>query len=397
MNFTIAALCTTYHPASHADVIVSRWLEPVFSDKQWGWEPRSKIVSLFVDQFPPNDISALSPAERQARGFSKQDDLARLKAQEYDVPLYGSIREALLRGGDKLAIDGVLLIGEHGDYGFNELGQHLYPRKEFFDEIVALFRETGQVAPVFCDKHLSWNADWAQEMVDTSREMGFPLMAGSSLPYTTQLQPPLPPGSKIEEGVAVFYVGSETYGFHSLEGMQSFVETRAGGESGIRAVTTYKGNDLWSALESGAWSRDLFEAALATCTHVEPGDMRENCRQAEPRDGHGSPVAFCFEHADGLRTTHVLLAGHIEDFGFALRTEDGTIHANRWEAGGPHDFYHHFAVLDANIQQMFLTGEPPIPIERTLLTTKQIAAAMGALSTPGERVETPGLMIAYGR
>ena len=66
-------------------------------------------------QFPPNDISALSPDQRLALGFSKNDDLARLKAQEHHVPLYASIREALTLGTDRLAVDGVSQISE-GQY-----------------------------------------------------------------------------------------------------------------------------------------------------------------------------------------------------------------------------------------------------------------------------------------
>lgn len=40
---------------------------------------------------------------------------------------YKSIAEALCLGGDKLAVDGVLLIGEHGTYPKNEAGMTLYP------------------------------------------------------------------------------------------------------------------------------------------------------------------------------------------------------------------------------------------------------------------------------
>jgi hypothetical protein len=384
-TFKIAAICTVYFPASHADVIVSRWLAPRPTDAAWGWAPRTQIAALYVAQFPANDLSSLTAEERQARRFSPGDDLARLTAREHDLPLYLTIRDALTLGGDRLAVDGVLLIGEHGEYPFNEYGQHLYPRKEFFDEIVAVFAESGRSVPVFCDKHLSWNMDWAREMVDTARRLGFPLMAGSSLPYSTRLQPPLPPNSAIQEGVGLFYVGPETYGFHSLEGMQAFVETRAGGETGIAAITTYRGDAVWAAMEQGAWSRELFEVALRACVHVKEGDVRANCQ----------PVAFCFEHTDGLRTTYVLLEGHIQDFAFALRTAGGQIHANRWEAGDFDNFFGHFATLNHQIEEMFLTGRASVPIERTLLTTLSIATAMHALATPGVRIPTPQLQIAY--
>ena len=50
--------------------------------------------------------------------------------------LYPTIAEALRCGGDSLAVDGVVIIAEHGDYPFNQKGQHLYPRAEFFEQVV---------------------------------------------------------------------------------------------------------------------------------------------------------------------------------------------------------------------------------------------------------------------
>jgi hypothetical protein len=393
----VAAICTTYFPASHADVIVSRWLAPHPTDAEWGWRPRTQIASLYVAQPRPDRRLLDLPRDQwRSLGFNPDLELGQPIASAHGVPMFDSIHDALTLGGDALAVDGVLLIGEHGDYPTNALGQKLYPRKEFFDEIIAVFRESGRCAPVFCDKHLSWNGDWAQAMVATARELRFPLMAGSSLPYSFRLEPPLPAGAELIEGVAVFYGGAEVYGFHSLEAMQAFVETRAGGERGIQAVTAHRGDDVWEAMAQGVWSRDLFEAALAACRSVTPGDMRENARRApSPHDPWGSPTAFVFEHADGLRTAHIQLDGHIQDFAIAIRRRDGEIHAHRWEAGGPNDFYGHFAALDAKIQEMFLTRRAPVPIERTLLTSMAIAACMQALTTPGQRIETPGLQIAY--
>jgi hypothetical protein len=301
----------------------------------------------------------------------------------------------LTLGGDTLAVDGVLLVGEHGEYPYNELGQHLYPRKEFFDEIVALFRATGRTVPIFCDKHLSWNSRWAQEMVATARAMGFPLMAGSSVPYSLRLQPPLPPGERLSEGLGLFYVGPEVYGFHSLEGMASLIETRAGGEQGIVALTAYVGDQVWEQLDQGNWPVDLFDAALAAVIEKTPGDLRANCKPTPAYAHHPSPVAYRLEHADGLTTTHIMLTGHIQEFSFAVRTAAGKIHANRWEAGGPATFYGHFATLDSQVEQMFLTGQAPAPVERTLLTTMTIATCMEALARPGERLHTPHLQIAY--
>src|SRR5205807_1025416 len=72
------------------------------------------------------------------------------------VKLSPTIADALTMGGDKLAVDGVVLVGEHGNYPRNEKGQTKYPRYEFFEQITGVFRSSGKAVPVFSDKHLSW-------------------------------------------------------------------------------------------------------------------------------------------------------------------------------------------------------------------------------------------------
>ncbi|MEZ5394744.1 MAG: hypothetical protein R2724_18205 [Bryobacterales bacterium] len=111
----IAAILTEYRPGSHADVTVGKYLEGWLQDgKSPG--PRSKIVSMYTEQVPDNDMS-------------------RPMAAKYGIPLYRTIHEALTLGGDDLAVDGVLLIGEHGDYPMNDKDQKLYPRFKMFLEI----------------------------------------------------------------------------------------------------------------------------------------------------------------------------------------------------------------------------------------------------------------------
>ena len=68
---------------------------------------------------------------------------------------------ALTDGGRTLSVDGILLIGEHGTYPRNEKGQTLYPRYEFFAQIIDVFRKSGRSVPIFNDKHLSWSWDHA--------------------------------------------------------------------------------------------------------------------------------------------------------------------------------------------------------------------------------------------
>ncbi|MBM3815313.1 MAG: hypothetical protein FJW20_27185, partial [Acidimicrobiia bacterium] len=141
----IAAVVTEYRKFSHAQHILDRFLEG------YGWDtlhhrPAMDLVSLYVDQTPASDLSR----ERAARFPA--------------MKIYRTIAEALTLGGGSLAVDGVILIGEHGNYPVNGKGQKLYPRYEFFQEIVKVFRASGRSVPVFNDKHLSWRWEWAREM-----------------------------------------------------------------------------------------------------------------------------------------------------------------------------------------------------------------------------------------
>jgi len=208
-------------------------------------------------------------------------------------------------------------------------------------------------------------------------------------------RPPAPSLARItpEEVVAIFFGGNEVYGYHSLEFVQAILETRAGGEAGIRRITAYQGDEVWRAMDRGEWSRDLMEAAIAAPGKPFTGDYRVNCRGA--RQGE-APAAFVVEHADGLRVTHVNVEGHVSGWGAALRLPgDPTPHTTAPATAGPEAFHPHFAALSRVIEDSFLTGHAPFPIERTLLTTGATAAFMHALAQPGQPLDTPQLAIAY--
>ena len=131
----IAAIVTTYHRYSHADNIVTRFMEG-YSIKGKSYPPPCKVASLFIEQV--NDLDIGTPL-----------------AKRWKIPVVKSIADALTLGTGKLAVDGVLLIGEHGDYPDDDRGVKLYPRKRFFEEIVKVYRASKKAAPVFNDKHLS--------------------------------------------------------------------------------------------------------------------------------------------------------------------------------------------------------------------------------------------------
>src|SRR5205814_6961264 len=127
-------------------------------------------------------------------------DVGQALAKQHDVRVSPSIEDALTLGGGRLAVDGVLMICEHGRYPRSATTSIQYPKRRFFEEIVKVFEKSGRVVPVFCDKHLSDNWDDAKWLYDTAKRMKIPLMAGSSLP-TLLRRPEANPkrGQEIEE------------------------------------------------------------------------------------------------------------------------------------------------------------------------------------------------------
>ena len=113
----------------------------------------------------------------------------------------------------------------------------MYPRKRFFDEAVAVMKQSQRFVPIFNDKHLSYRWDWAREMYDTAKRHQIPFLAGSSVPLA-QRRPALdlPNDLAMEEAVSIHGGPLESYDFHGLEVLQSMVEHRKGGETGIRSV-----------------------------------------------------------------------------------------------------------------------------------------------------------------
>src|SRR5204863_2424871 len=124
----------------------------------------------------------------------------------------------------------------------SDKGQVMYPRKRFFDEIVAVFKKSDRVVPIFNDKHLSYRFDWSTEMMETARQMKIPFMAGSSVPLA-QRRPPLemPADAVIEEAVTIHGGGLEGYDFHAFEVLQSMIESRRGGETGVSEIQLLEG------------------------------------------------------------------------------------------------------------------------------------------------------------
>lgn len=369
----VAAIVTVYIDdrtlKSHASVIVGRILDG-YSPNNVPVEPRTRIVSMYTDQAPPNDLS-------------------RNLAAKHGFGIYPDVAGALTLGGDKLAVEAVLLVGEHGDYPRNEKGQKLYPRFELFQRIVEVFRRSGRTAPVFCDKHLSYSWKKARQMYDWSRELGFPFMAGSSIPVTVRTpELEIPYDSELEGAVAVGYGDFDSYGFHTLEALQCMVERRLGGEKGISAVEWLGGEAVWKWRNSddGRWSAPLLTAALKTDPKAKPGPPEQSAKQ---------PAAFLLQYRDGLRAAAYMLNGHTRSFLFAGklrgRPEPAATHFGFVSAGRP---LAHFDGLVHCIEELFVTGRPVYPVERTLLTTGALSFLFDSRHLK-KQIATPELKIVY--
>ncbi len=363
----IATIITEYRYNSHADVIVGRLLEG-YDYEGRRISPLTRVVSMYTDQVPGNDIS-------------------RPMAARHGVKIWPTVRDALTLGSGKLAVDGVVLVGEHGNYPHNEKGQHLYPRYELYKQVIDVFRESRRAVPVFCDKHLSVDWEKARWMYDQSRELKFPLMAGSSLPLAWRRPPlELPLGTRIESAVTVFNGDKEAYGFHALETLQCMVERRAGGETGVEAVQCLDGEHVWRWTDAHPWAGPLLEEATNRTEDRSPGSMRDNVK---------NPVLFVIEYSDGLRAAVYILNGHVAQAGFSasLHGEQRPVSTEVWLQ--PWRPFGHFSPLVHYIEQTIVTGKPAYPVERTLLTTGMLAALMDSSYRRNTRLVTPHLNVRY--
>ena len=360
----IACLSSTYHVRSHSDNFITRFLEGYWIHEKY-YEPPFDVASLWIDQIHPADIGQ------------------RL-AQAYGVKRCSSIAEALTLGTGKLAVDGVILVCEHGNFPHNEKNQQLYPRYEYFEQVVKVFRDSGRSCPVFVDKHLSYDWKKGRQMYDWSRELKFPFMAGSSVPVTFR-RPEYDPalGTPMESALSIGGGWIADGGiFHILETLQAFAERRKGGETGVRAVRLLKGDEVWKAAQQGLWRRDLLDAALARSIKPKPAHKPEEMRA----------VLGLVEYRDGF-TAAVLALNELSEYIAAVKPKGAAAEATLCYI--PIENSNNFSNLVHGITQMIATGKPSHPVERTLLVTGALAALMESGYQNGKRIETPELNVAY--
>ncbi len=358
----VAVIMNVYFPNSHADVFVGRLLEGYRLNGE-SHRPRVKAASFYVDQFPTNDM-------------------AREQAEEYGVTIYPDTASALRLGGAKLAVDGVAIVGEHGDYPRTPRGNVMYPRAKRFDEVTSVFRQDGRVVPLFHDKYFAYDWDDSTRMYQRIREMKIPLFCGSSLPLTWR-RPALefPSGIALNEVMAVSFSDLEEHGYHAVELMQAMAERRAGGETGVASIRCVEGDEVWRLGRQGEWSQDLLDAALAR--RINKGYGKE-C---------GNPQAILIRYRDGLKASVLNLDGMTRDYLFAARGKDLKVHSSCFYI--QLYVHNHWSFMVRNFENVVLTGKSPNPIERTYLSTGITLFGLESRLQGQKWLDTPQLAIRY--
>jgi hypothetical protein len=361
----VAVIATTYFPDSHADVIATRLI------KGYQWEgklvePKVEVVSFYLEQIDPNDMG-----------------LALI--EEYGVPRFPTVGEALACGGTGVQVDGVVIIGEHGEFEYNEFEQKLYPRRRLFDSAVASMVSAGKFVPIFNDKHLAQSTTDAQSIYDTAQRLGIPLLAGSTIPLAWRIPTGTewPLGEPMSEIVVAGYGPTEIYGFHNLEGLQVHTERRQGGETGVASVRGLSGESASQAIRDGLVNPDLLDKALGAFG-------LDDQNRAKARDSVKD--VFLIEYADGLRAAVVNCDDVIANWGIAATGPNHDMACQIWLQKYPHS---HFIFMVRQIESMILNGVASYPIERTLLTTGMLDALMRSRHNGGIERATPELGISY--
>ncbi len=362
----IALIANTYRNSAHADVIGTKLFVGIPTDEGMV-APEVQIVSVWIDQIGANDTGVRI-------------------AKMNNATLYPTIAEALMLGGDKLAVDGVIYIGEHGDYPKSRYGVKMYPRMNYLEQIFRVFDASDRSVPLFSDKHLAYSWLDSKWIYDRARELKVPMMAGSSLPYCWR-DPMLvhPIGVKISEAVAIGYASLDAYGFHVLEILQCMVERRAGGETGVVSVQGLTGDAVWKAIDAGKISKELVEAACNSIKGRAAGNMRDIVKD---------PKAIIIRYKDGLKGA-ILMLDELVDTGWAYAAKAGGKTVATEFVLDHSMSYSHFSYLTLNIQKSLVTGKPQGPVERTLLTSGIIDMGIRSSVDGGKEIKTPFLNVKY--
>ncbi|MCR9264163.1 MAG: hypothetical protein NXH86_08380 [Flavobacteriaceae bacterium] len=367
------ACLTTYWAAtrSHADWIFTKLLDGYWWQGAY-MESRVEVVSVYIHQL-------------------KESGLGQKICKAKGIPIFDTVGEAVTLGGDELAVDGVVIVGEHGNYPTDLKGHWLLPRWWIYNQVIRVFERSNRSVPVFNDKHLSYNWDEAKWMFDKSRELNFPLTGGSSIPiYYRKPEKELPVDTPIKHSIVLGGTSDEGAIFHAIDVLQAFVERRKGGETGVKSVQSIRGPETWKWVENTPWARKLL-GSVEQKFELEAGHFQQ----------HPQTNMCLIEYNDG--TLAAVIGGRGVGWTYAGEIEgqnDPTIISMLGWAG-PFDQYHASNAQPHWITEMMVTKKEPFHAERLLLSTGIVNHYMDSnwenseYSPIGRRIETPVLNMKY--
>ena len=372
-------------PTSHADWIVNKLIDGYW----WNGAPtpsRVDVVSVYVHQL---DTSLLAQKVCKAK----------------NIPIFKTVGEAVMLGGKELAVDGVVIVGEHGNYPTDLKGHWLLPRWWIYQQVMRVFEQSKRSVPVFNDKHLSYNWDDAKWMFDKSRELGFPLTGGSSIPtYFRKPEIDLAPDTPLKNSIVVGDAADEGAIFHCIDVLQSFHDRRKGGETGVKSVQSIRGPEAWKWVETNPWANNLLEAVRKNFD-FPPGYFQGTAptnQQGGPANQQRRQANLCIvEYNDG--TNAAVISGSGVGWTYAgeiAGQKDPTI-VSMLDFPGPISQYHAGNAHEHWLIEMMLTGKEPFNAERLLLSTGITNYYMesnwqnGVYSAVGRRIETPYMNMKY--
>ncbi len=358
-------------PTSHADWIVNKLL-----DGYWwhGTNTPSQVdvVSVYIHQF---ETSLLGQKVCKAK----------------NIPIFKTVGEAVTLGGTELAVDGVVIVAEHGNYPTDLKGHWLLPRWWIYQQVIHVFEQSKRSVPVFNDKHLSYNWDDAKWMFDKSRELNFPLTGGSSIPtYFRKPEIELAVETPIRSSIVVGDAPDEGAISHCIDVLQAFVDRRRGGETGVKSVQSIRGPETWNWVKANAWAGNLLEAVRSKFA-LKPGYFQEGRR----------PAVCVVEYNDGTRGAVISGSGVGWTYAGEIEGQKDPTIVSMLGWPGPISQYHAANGHEHWIVEMMLTRKEPFHAERLLLSTGIVNHYMesnwenGRYSAVGRRIATPCMNMSY--
>ena len=210
------------------------------------------------------------------------------------------------------------------------------------------------------------------------------LLAGTSTSVTWRLpEISVPHGARVSDSLIVVQGSFPFAELHALEGVLPFLESRRRGESGVRSVRLWEGDEVWRARDRRDWPEDLMAAALSR-SDTPLGDPVLDGRTQDlvglglvPKLAQ-EPRCWSLTHQDGTRSTLLVMNGVVKDFNVAIRIDSDRVLSTQLFRP-PTQAESHYDRLASAIEG-FVRGEKSWSLKRNLLIVDLLAQFRSAKS-----------------